>query len=74
LRKQIAQTRANSVEALAEKRLVEAKNKEQDLILKAKERAIKIIDDAKKDEEERRKEFRDIQNRLNQLPQNTDEE
>jgi len=66
LRKQIAQTRANSVEALAEKRLVEAKNKEQDLILKAKERAIKIIDDAKKDEEERRKEFRDIQNRLNQ--------
>ncbi|PIR77343.1 MAG: hypothetical protein COU30_03045, partial [Candidatus Magasanikbacteria bacterium CG10_big_fil_rev_8_21_14_0_10_38_6] len=51
LRKQIAQTRANSVEALAEKRLVEAKNKEQDLILKAKERAIKIIDDAKKDEE-----------------------
>ena len=66
LRKQIAQTRANSVEALAEKRLVEAKNKEQDLILKAKERAIKIIDDEKKDEEERRKEFRDIQNRLNQ--------
>jgi len=66
LRKQIAQARANSVETIAEKRLVEAKNKEQDVILKAKEQAIKIIDGAKKEEEERRKELREIQSRLNQ--------
>lgn len=65
LRKQIAQAKANSVEALAEKRIVEAKNKEQDLILKAKEKAIKIIDDAKREEAENRKELRQIQDRLN---------
>lgn len=66
VRKKIAQSHANSVEALAEQRLADAKNQEQDVILKAKEKAIKIIDDAKKEEEERRKELRDIQARLNQ--------
>lgn len=66
LRKQMAQSQANSLEALAEKRLTEAKNKEQDIILKAKEKAIKIIDDAKGEEEERRKELREIQTRLDQ--------
>lgn len=66
MRKNIAKSRANSVEALAEKRLVEAKNKEQDVLLKAKEKAIKIIDDAKKEEDDRRKELRQVQDRLNQ--------
>lgn len=37
LRKQTAQAKANSVEALAEKRLIEAKNKEQEIVLKAKD-------------------------------------
>jgi ribonuclease Y len=65
-RKQIAQTRANTVEAIAEKKLIEAKNKEQELLLQAKEKAIKIIDDAKKEEEDRRNELRQIQSRLEQ--------
>lgn len=64
LRKQIAQARANSVEALAEKKLIEAKNKEQEVLLHAKEKAIKIIDDAKKEEEDRRKELKDHHERL----------
>lgn len=65
-RKQIAQTRANTVEAIAEKKLIEAKNKEQEVLLQAKEKAIKIIDDAKKEEEDRRNELRQIQSRLEQ--------
>ena len=64
LRKQIAQARANTVEALAEKKLMEAKNKEQEVILKAKEKAIHIIDEAKKEEETRRNELRSLQSRL----------
>ncbi len=64
IRKQVAQARANSVEALAEKRLTEAKNKEQELLFKAKEKAIKVIDDAKKEEDQRRAELRNIQSRL----------
>ncbi|HAZ28596.1 MAG TPA: ribonuclease Y [Candidatus Magasanikbacteria bacterium] len=64
IRKQVAQARANSVEALAEKRLIEAKNKEQEVILKAKEKAITIIDEAKKEDDNRRREMRDIQSRL----------
>lgn len=66
LRKQIAQARANTVEAIAEKKLIEAKNKEQELLLQAKEKAIKVIDAAKKEEDDRRKELRQIQTRLEQ--------
>lgn len=64
LRKQIAQARANSVEARAEKILVEAKNKEKQFLIQAKEKAIKIIDEAKKEENQRRQEMRGIQARL----------
>lgn len=66
IRQQIAQNRANSAELRAEKILAEAKNKEQELLLQGKEKAIKIIDDAKKEEEERRKELKQIQARLEQ--------
>lgn len=77
VRKYVAQARANSAEAIAEKKieeikqkehemLLEAKNKEQELLLEAKEKAIKIIDDAKKEEEERRHELRQLQQRLEQ--------
>ncbi len=64
LRKIIIKNRANDIEAIAEKRLTEAKNKEQELILDAKEKAIKIIDDAKKDEDERRQDLKQHQARL----------
>ena len=64
LRKQIAASQANNVEAIAEKKLMQARNKEQEVLLQAKEKAIKIIDEAKKDEVERRKENKDMQHRL----------
>lgn len=66
LRKKIAQAQANSLESKAEKKLNEVKNKEQELLLRAKEKSIKIIDDAKKEEEQRRKEMRQTQSRLEQ--------
>ncbi|MBH41257.1 MAG: ribonuclease Y [Candidatus Magasanikbacteria bacterium] len=63
-RKQTAQAKANSIEALAEKRLIEVKNKEQNIILKAKEQAIQTIDEAKKEEEARRKDIENTRKRL----------
>ncbi len=66
LRKQVAQARANTVEALAEKRLMEAKNKEQQILIDAKEKSMKIIDQAKKDEGDRREEMKKMQQRLEQ--------
>ncbi len=66
LRKQLARAQANSVEVKAEKMLSEAKNKEQELLIKAKEKAIKMMDDAKKEEDLRRVESRKTQSRLEQ--------
>ncbi len=66
LRKQMAQAKANSIEAIAEKKLTEIKNKEQQIILEAKEKAIKIIDDSKVEEERRRQDISKMQNRLEQ--------
>ncbi len=66
LRKQIAQARTNSIEAIAEKRLVDVKNKEQELLLNAKEKAIKIIDEAKNEEQSRRHEIKKSQERVEQ--------
>ena len=53
LRKKLAQAQVNSAEARVDKLISEAKNKEQELLLKAKEKAIKVIDDAKREEEQR---------------------
>ncbi len=66
LRKQIAQAQANSAETKAEKIIIEAKNKEQELLLKAKEKALKAIDEAKLEENQRRQELSQIQKRLEQ--------
>ncbi len=66
LRKQQAQKEANSIEAKAEQKLNEAKNKEQEIILGAKEKAIQVIDEAKKEEERRRTELQQLQKRLEQ--------
>ncbi|HCM53646.1 MAG TPA: ribonuclease Y, partial [Candidatus Magasanikbacteria bacterium] len=64
LRIKIAKGNATNVEAIAEKKLTEAKTQEQQIILEAKEKAIKVIDEAKKEEEERRQELRKMQQRL----------
>ena len=66
LRKQVGKARVNSAEALAEKKIAEAKNKEKEVLIQAKEKAIKIIDEAKKDENEIRKDLRGQQTRLEQ--------
>ncbi len=66
IRKQIAQARANTAEARMERMMTEAKNKEQEILLKAKEKAIKIIDDSKIEENQRRNEISQLQKRLEQ--------
>lgn len=66
VRKQVAQARANSLEAIAEQKLTEIKNKEQEMLLQAKEKAIKVIDDAKKEESSRREDLKKEQARLEQ--------
>ncbi|HOX60863.1 MAG TPA: ribonuclease Y [Candidatus Magasanikbacteria bacterium] len=66
LRKQVAQAKMNSAESKIEKIIAEAKTKEQELLLHAKEKAIKIIDDAKKEEDVRHQDLRQMQQRLEQ--------
>ncbi len=64
LRKQIATAKANSVEAKAETMLAETKTKQQEILLSAKEKAVKILDEAKAEESERRKDIKQTQERL----------
>ncbi len=56
LRKKIARSIANSLEAKAEQVMTEAKNKHQSIILEAKEKAVQFLDDAKKEEHRLRQE------------------
>jgi len=69
LRKMIAKSQANNVEAVAEQKLAEMKNKEQDLLLHAKEKALQIIDDAKKEGDERKKELDERRTDLQKMQQ-----
>lgn len=64
IRQLIAQNRVNSAETRAETILTEAKNKQSDLLLQAKDKALAIIEDAKKEENSRRKELSHIQKRI----------
>lgn len=64
LRKIIAKGRATSVEARAEKVLSDAKTKAQKFLLQGKDRALQLIDDAKKEERETRKELLEYQKKL----------
>ncbi len=68
-RKTVAKSQANNVEAVAEKKLAEVRNKEQDVLLHAKEKALKIIDDAKKEEGERKAELAERRTDLNKMQQ-----
>ncbi len=54
----------NNASEKAEKILSDAKLKEKDILLKAQDKSIAIIDEAKKEESQRRKELIDQQNRL----------
>ncbi|MFC1612401.1 Rnase Y domain-containing protein, partial [Patescibacteria group bacterium] len=64
LRKLIARGQVGSAEIKAEKILTDAKNKGQEYLVKVKEKALKIIDDSKKDEASRRKETQGLHKRL----------
>ena len=64
IRKAVAQSKVNSLEARADKILNEAKSKEQELMLHAREKALKVIDDAKHEEQQRRNELSQSQQRL----------
>ncbi|OGF31528.1 ribonuclease Y [Candidatus Falkowbacteria bacterium RIFOXYD2_FULL_35_9] len=64
IRKTIAQSKANSIEAKTQLQLEEAKNKEREILLKAKDKSLQIIEEAKKDEVSRRRELNNVQSRL----------
>ncbi len=64
LRKQIAAANANSVEAIADKLLTQAKTKQQQILIDGKDKAMKLLDETKKEDEERRRESRKTQDRL----------
>jgi ribonucrease Y len=64
IRKKVAQTEADSLESKMQTMLSEAKTKEKEILLVAKDKAIDIIDEAKKEENARRAELRELQKRL----------
>lgn len=65
-RKVWASKQVEGAEAKLQKALEDAKQQEQELLYKAKEKALKVIDDAKREESERRKEMQHLQSRLEQ--------
>ena len=64
LRRLIIRGKISSAEMRAEEILRSAKNKQQEVVLKAKEEALKIIDDIKREEQARRQELRALEDRL----------
>lgn len=64
LRKQLAAKEKNSAEAKAERLVHEAKKAEQEITLKAKDKALAIVEKAQKEETDRRIELKNLQKRL----------
>ncbi len=64
LRRAWAVREAQSSEARAQAIIDEAKNKERDVLLKAKEQALHIVEEAKQEENKRRSELTHLQERL----------
>lgn len=64
--KKTATSKVNNATEKAEKLIGEAKLKEKELLLKAQDRALKIIDESKKEEATRRNEINQLQKRLEQ--------
>jgi len=64
IRQFVVRQKIDSAEAKVERMLQEAKTKQQDLFLRAKEKAIKIIEEAKHEEDQRRRENQEMQKRL----------
>ena len=64
--KKSANSKINNAAERADKFINEAKIKEKDLLLKAQDKALKIIEEAKKEEINRRNEINNLQKRLEQ--------
>jgi len=64
IRQQLAASKTSSAEAKAEKILADVKNKEHQMLLEAKEKALKIQEDAKREEQARRNEITEFQKKL----------
>ena len=64
IRKQRTSIKIKSAEVKAEKILTEVKSKQSELLLKAQEKALKIIEDAKQEEKKRRQDINNLQARL----------
>ncbi len=63
-RKKQALTEISSAESKASKLLVETKTKQKEMLLEAQDKALKIIEESKHEEEKRRQEINNLQNRL----------
>lgn len=63
-RKKVASYQLESIEAKAKKIIDEAKEKQKEILLIGKEKALKIIEEAKRQEEERRRQLSYLQRRL----------
>lgn len=61
-----SQSKINNAEGNAEKIIAEAKAKQTEILLSAQEKALKTIEEAKKEEEKRRQEIKELQSRLEQ--------
>ncbi|MBI4240018.1 ribonuclease Y [Candidatus Uhrbacteria bacterium] len=64
VRKQIGANQINSAEGKAEKIFVDAKTKESEILLHARDKSLAVIDEAKKEADSRRKELQHAQQRL----------
>lgn len=64
IRQVLSNKKIGSAEERAEKIQNEAKTKAQEMLLQAKERALRTLEDAKREESSHRKEMADFQNRL----------
>ncbi|MDO8425226.1 MAG: ribonuclease Y [bacterium] len=61
-----AQKRVGGAEKKAEEIMADAKRREREFLLKAKEKGLQIVDEAKREETERRRDLQQIQQRLEQ--------
>ena len=65
-RRSIARRQAKTVEAKVDKLISEAKNEARDIIFKAKEKAVKALDELKREEQRRRDEYSRTRRRVEQ--------
>lgn len=71
-RRSIAKRQAKTVEAKVDKLISEAKNEAKDIIFKAKEKAVRALDELKREEQRRRDEYLRTRKRLEQREESLD--